>query len=122
MGGFGIDWYITLTFESALLIKMMLLSPMVATFLIFFHQDHRCKAVYSGYQSPPTTFWWTSIKCIHDNNSEQSHGNRYFNVNSQSIRVALSSLLESSIKRNWEVRLTKLLEAPFRSSRSWAMF
>ena len=52
-----------------------------------------------------TTFWWTSIKCIHDNNGERSHRNGYFNVNSQSIWVALSSLLDSSIKRNWEVRL-----------------
>ena len=43
-------------------------------------------------------------------------------VNSQSIRVALSSLLDSSINRNWEVRLMKSLEAPFRSSRSRAMF
>ena len=41
---------------------------------------------------------------------------------SQSIRVALSSLLDSSINRNWEVRLIKSLEAPFRSSRSRAMF
>ena len=58
-----------------------------------------------------TTFWWTSIKCIHDNNG-----------GSQSIRVALSSLLDSSINRNWEVRLTKSFEVPFRSSRSRAMF
>ena len=44
-------------------------------------------------------------------------------VNSQSIRVALSSLLDSSINRNWEVRLIKSLEAPFRLSRSQpAMF
>ena len=39
--------------------------------------------------------------------------NHYFNVNSQSIRVALSSLLDSSINRNWEVRIIKSLEAPF---------
>ena len=42
--------------------------------------------------------------------------------NSQSIQVALSSLLDSSINRNWEVRLIKSLEAPFRSSRSRTMF
>ena len=29
------------------------------------------------------TFWWTSIKCIHDNNGEQSFRNHSFNVNSQ---------------------------------------
>ena len=46
----------------------------------------------------------------------------YFNVNSQSIRVALSSLLDSSINRNWKVRLIKSFKAPFRSSRSRAMF
>ena len=45
-----------------------------------------------------------------------------FNVNSQSIRVALSSLLDSSINRNWEVRLIKSFEAPFHLSRSRAMF
>ena len=28
-----------------------------------------------------TTFWWTSIKCIHDNNGERSYWNHYFNVN-----------------------------------------
>ena len=88
--------------------------------------------LYSGYQShapsndffpiSKTTFWWTSIKCIHDNNGERSFRNHSFNVNSQSIRVALSSLLDSSIHRNWEVRLIKSFEAPFRSSRSWAMF
>ena len=60
-----------------------------------------------------TAFWWTSIKCIHDNNGERSFQNHYFNVNSQSIRVSLSSLLDSSINRNWEVRLIKSLEAPF---------
>ena len=57
---------------------------------------------YSGYQShapsndffaiSKTTFWWMSIKCIHDNNGERSFWNHYFNVNSQSIRVALSSV------------------------------
>ena len=45
----------------------------------------------------------------------------YFNVNSQRIRVSLSSLLDSSLNRNWEVRLVKLFKTPFRSSRSWAM-
>ena len=69
-----------------------------------------------------TTFWWTSIKCIHGNNGERSFQNHYFSVNSRSIRVALSSLLDSSINRNWEVRLIKSFEAPFRSSRSRAMF
>ena len=68
------------------------------------------------------TCWWTSIKCIHDNNAERSYRNHYFNINSQSNRVVLSSLLDSSINRNWEVRLIKSLEAPFRSSRSRAMF
>ena len=92
----------------------------------------RLKLAYSGYQShapskdffpiSKTTFWWTSIKCIHDNNGERSYRNHYFNVNSQSIRVALSPLLDSSINRNWEIRLMKSLEAPFRSSRSRAMF
>ena len=66
--------------------------------------------------------WWTSIKCIHDNNAERSYRNHYFNINSQSNQVVLSSLLDSSINRNWEVRLIKSLEAPFRSSRSRAMF
>ena len=69
-----------------------------------------------------TAFWWTSIKCIHDNNGERSFWNHYFlNVNSQSIRVALSSLLDSSINRNWEIRLIKSFEASFRSSRSRPM-
>ena len=86
---------------------------------------------YSGYQSralerffpiSKSTFWWTSIKCIHDNNGERSYRNYYFNVNSQSIRVALLSLVDSSINRKWEVRLVKSLEAPFRSSRSRGMF
>ena len=65
-------------------------------------------------------FWWTSIKCIHDNNGERSYRNHYFNVNSQSIQVAL--LLDSWINRNWEVRLIKSLQAPFPSSHSRAMF
>ena len=88
--------------------------------------------VYSGYQShapsndffpiSKTAFWWTAIKCIHDNNSGRSFQNHYFSVNSQSIRVALSSLLDSSINRKWEVRLIKSLEASFRASRSRAMF
>ena len=91
----------------------------------------RCRKSYSGYQSHApsndfflfqNTFWWTSIKCIHDNNGERSYQNHYFNVNSQSIRVALSSLLDSWINGNWEVRLIKSLRAPFRSSRSRAMF
>ena len=60
----------------------------------------------------------TSMKCIHDNNGERSFRKHYFIVSSQSIRVALSSLLDSSINRNWEVRLIKSFEAPFRSSRS----
>ena len=51
-----------------------------------------------------------------------SNQNLYFNVNSQSIRLALSSLLDSSINRHWEVRLIKSFKAPFRSSRSRAMF
>ena len=55
-----------------------------------------------------TTFWWTSIKCIHDNNGERNFRNHYFNVNSQSTRVALSSLLDSSVNRNWEVVLIKV--------------
>ena len=38
-----------------------------------------------------TVFWWTSIKRIHDNNGMRSFQNHYFNVNCQSIRVALSS-------------------------------
>ena len=46
----------------------------------------------------------------------------HFNVNSQSIRVALWSLLDSWINRNWEVRLIKSFRAPFRSSRSRPMF
>ena len=46
----------------------------------------------------------------------------YFSVNSRSIRVALLSLLDSSINRNWERRLIKSFEVPFRSSRSRAMF
>ena len=89
---------------------------------------------YSGYQShkpsngffpiSKTAFWWTSIKSIHDKNSEWSFRDHYFNVSSQHIQVALSSLLDSSIyNRNWEVRLIKSFEAPFRSSCSWlAMF
>ena len=47
-----------------------------------------------------TAFWWTSIKCIHDNNGERNFQNHYFIVNSWSIRVALSSLPDSSINRN----------------------
>ena len=49
---------------------------------------------YSGYQSrapskdffpiSKTTFWWTSIKCIHDNNGERSLQNHYFSVISRS--------------------------------------
>ena len=69
-----------------------------------------------------TGFWWTSIKCIHDNNGVRIFRNHYFNFNSQSSRVALSSLLYASINRNWEVRLIKSFEVPFRSSRSRAMF
>ena len=80
------------------------------------------RALQRFFPISKTTFWWTSIKCIHDNNGERSQRNWYFNVNSQSIRVALSSLLDLSIKRNWEVRLIKSLKAPFRSSRSRAMF
>ena len=36
-----------------------------------------------------------------------------FNVNSQSIRVALSPLLDSSINRNWEVKLIYRLKRLF---------
>ena len=78
---------------------------------------------YSGYQShapsndffsiSKTTFWWTSIKCLHDNN-----GVKFSEYPSCSF---ISSLLDSSINRNWEVRLIKSFEAPFRSSRSRAM-
>ena len=60
-----------------------------------------------------TAFWWTSNKCILDNYGERNFQNHYFNVHSQSIRVALSSLLDSSINRNWELRLIKSLGAPF---------
>ena len=65
------------------------------------------RALQRCFRISKTAFWWTSIKCIHDNNGERSFKNHYFNVNSQSIRVALSSLLDSSINRNWEVRLLK---------------
>ena len=81
------------------------------------------RALQRFFPISKTAFWWTSIKCIHDNNGERSYRNHYFNVNSQSIRVTLSSLLDSSINRNWEVRLVKSFEAPFPSSRSQpAMF
>ena len=80
------------------------------------------RALQRFFSISKTTFWWTLIKCIHDNNGERSYRNHYFNVNSQNIRVALSSLLDSSINRNWEAILIKSLEAPFRSSRSRAMF
>ena len=59
------------------------------------------KKHYSGYQShaPSNVFFLfqklrfggRQIICIHDNNGEQSFQNHYFNVNSQSIRAALSS-------------------------------
>ena len=104
------------------------------SFVFHFHTTFPFQASWTitaviSHTRPPTifpisktAFWWTSIKCIHDNNSERSFKNHYFNVSSQSIRVALSSLLDSSINRNWEVRLIKPLEAPFRSTRSRAMF
>ena len=58
-------------------------------------------------------FWWTSIKCIHDKNGERSFRNHYFNVNSQSIRVALIF--------TWFVLKKKTFEVSFRSSRLRAM-
>ena len=75
--------------------------------------QHLCH--YSGYQShasskdffssiSKTMFCWTSIKGIHDNNDERSFRKHYFKVNSQSIRVALSSSLDSLINRDLEDR------------------
>ena len=61
-----------------------------------------------------TTFWWTSIKCIHDETaSGVCRTIHYFSVNSWGIGVALSSLHDSSINGNCEVRLIKSFEAPF---------
>ena len=63
------------------------------------------RAMQRFFPISKTTFWWTSIKCIQ-----------------QGVRVALSSLIGSSMNRHWEVRLIKSFEAPFGSSRSRAMF
>ena len=33
------------------------------------------RALQRFFAIPKTTFWWTSIKCIHDNNGERSYRN-----------------------------------------------
>ena len=78
---------------------------------------------YSGYQShapsndffpiSKTTFWWRSIKCIHDNNGERSYRNHYFNVNSQSIRVARSSVTWLVDKQKLRSKTYKIVESAF---------
>ena len=66
---------------------------------------------YSGYQShaPSNDFFpfrklrfggRQSNVSMTGNNGKRSFQNHYFNVNSQSIQVAPSSLLDSSINRN----------------------
>ena len=39
------------------------------------------RALQRFFSISKTAFWWTSIKCIHDNNGERSYWNHYFNVN-----------------------------------------
>ena len=77
---------------------------------------------YSGYQSHAPFNDFFPFRKLRFGGRQSNASMTITASNSQSIQVALSSLRDSSINRNWEVRLRKSLEAPFRSSRSRTMF